>query len=58
MKNWEILSMSVGAVALISSILLFGLPLLNFAGVALILFPPVLYLIRWVEALLQGGRLQ
>ena len=59
MKRWEIVSLSAGAVLFLGSSLLFGVSAVNFVGVALILLPTVLYVIRYVEDRMEsGGRTQ
>ncbi|PFG32186.1 hypothetical protein [Sanguibacter antarcticus] len=49
MKRWGTIMMSVGGGIFIGSALLLGNSTLNAVGAVLILFPPVLFVIRYVE---------
>lgn len=55
MKRWESVTMAVGFFLLIVSFLFVGNQAVNGVAAALILFPPVLLVIRFVEAKLARG---
>src|SRR5699024_7111164 len=56
MKRWGIVMMLVGIAIFAVNAVVWRVPVLNFVGAALILFPVVLYLIRVLEGSWKGGR--